>query len=182
MDKHQAQGFSLVELLAVMTVAAVILLAAFKFFNKDYVKAKISGTIGYFEPIKLALTEFRVLHGDLRKLNSSRPQEMWSKLLLKDPSTETKNLAAVRVWSLSANSVQVLLCLNQDEIKIPQGSKLGILYDGSYNGDQLAWQCSFVVNRAPDEHTAIDYSIRSLSLLLPESCRKLSVSSVLECN
>lgn len=126
----------------------------------------MSNVISSFESLKIALTEFRMSQGDLRKINASRPAESWVELQMPD-SAALKH---------TRDKVQVLMCLDSTALNLPLGGKFGILYDGLYNEQQLSWQCSFVAD------TSVGAKLEDLMLLLPASCRQQVVSDMLVCD
>jgi hypothetical protein len=116
------------------------------------------------------LANFRATTGDLRKLNSPRPHEIWTKLASTEPSDK---LARMKVWSMGKDKVQILVCPDKQKINMPVTIKFGILYDGFYNGEQLNWKCSFVADQEPSS---------SLLAFLPDNCRNHVVSDGLMCD
>jgi prepilin-type N-terminal cleavage/methylation domain-containing protein len=170
--EKQTSGFSLVEILVAVAVISILVLTAFNFYNQGYVKVKIGGIMTSFEPLKLALTEFRVLQGDLRKLNMDNPSDVWRKLQLPNPAQLTPNISKVSVRSEGINKIDVLFCINETIVNIPKASKLGILYAGSYINGTLTWQCNYVASTNDDE---------ALKVLLPNNCRQRVNSTSLTC-
>jgi type IV pilus assembly protein PilA len=156
-------GFSLIELLFVISIIAIISAIAIPAYTDYVIRTRVATIIDDAETLRLAVTEYRAFNGSL--LNGILPSDSattFTNLGVADPSVLNPAIAQVVFAVQDDNNMAIVLCGSTSGEGTLSEDTVDIYFEGTYTSSGMEWTCSYEGN----------------SRYVPSSCRLLYNASI----
>lgn len=152
-------GFSLIELMIVIAILGIVAAIAIPAYGDYVIRAKVSGMINAVELVKQAVSEYRVVNGNLDDIDPADAEATFTALGLEDPTDLSDAITEVLFAKKDNNYMAIAICGSTAGQGTLAADTVDIYFTGVFSPSGMKWSCAYAGN----------------SKFVPSSCRVLYV-------